>query len=577
MTDMTSGRVTSSTRPLREREGSLLGPAMAILLALIVLPPIWFLLKASVTQLNAGLTAEGLTFDHYIKLLTATDLLTSLINSVIFSICAMLVSLTFGGVLAWIVVRTDAPFKGLAFLTTIISLGTPYILYVTGWLYLLGRSGPINASWKWMSGRTELLVNVNSLTGMILIEGFLWSPLVFLLLSATFRAANAEMEEAARMSGATIRATIWRISFRLAFPAIAALALFVFVRNLESFEVPALVGMPGRVQVLTTEIYTDIQRMPPDVGYASAYSVVMICCIAVLLYFYGKISAAAERYAGITGKGYRPRPFRLGGYRWAGGAIILLNFLIVLVLPLAAILWMAITPFMQPMRLAAFPHLTLAHFQHVLEQSYYRGLFLNTIVVATATATVVMVLTLFVGWVVARRKPFGKTAEQLVTMPLVFPGLVLGLAVLQLGLSFPLPVYGTLWIISFGFIVRYMPYGMRYTYAGILQIHRELEQAAAVSGANTWEIIRRVVVPLLLPALASGWLFIFLIATKEMSMPLLLAGPGAQTIPVAMFDLWSSGQSGEVAALGLVWAAIMTILSSAFYLLTRRASAKTFG
>jgi iron(III) transport system permease protein len=554
-----------------------LAPVIAILLALLVLPPVWFLLRTSFTELSAGLTAQGFTLAHYVDLFTADDLLTSLLNSVIFSVCAMLVSLIFGGVLAWIVVRTDAPFKGLAFLTTVISLGTPYILYVTGWLYLFGRSGPVNTTWRWLSGSTDLLINVNSLTGMILIEGFLWSPLVFLLLSATFRAANAEMEEAARMSGATIRATIWRISFRLALPAIGALALFVFVRNLEAFEVPALVGMPGRVQVLTTEIYTGIERMPPDIGYASAYSVVMICCIAVLLYFYGKISAAAERYAGITGKGYRPRPFKLGAYRWVGGAVVLLNFLIVLVLPLIAILWMAVTPFTQPMRLSAFQHLTLDHFSHVFAQPYYRGLFLNTVIVATATATVVMVLTLFAGWIVARRKPLARLSEQLVTMPLVFPGLVLGLALLQLALAFPLPIYGTLWIISFGFVVRYVPYGMRYTFAGILQIHKDLEQAAAVSGANTWEIIWRIVTPLLLPALASGWLFIFLIATKEMSMPLLLAGPTAQTIPVAMFDLWSSGQSGEVAALGLVWASIMTLLSSAFYILTRRASAKTFG
>ena len=550
---------------------------MAILVAILVLPPIWFLLQASFTTLDTALSAGGLTLNNYVRLFTSPDLLTSVANSAIFAVFATLVSLIFGGVLAWIVVRTDAPFKGLAFLTTIISLGTPYILYVTGWLYLLGRSGPINATWKWMTGSMDNLFNVNSLVGMIAIEGFLWSPLVFLLLSATFRTANAEMEEAARMSGATVRSTIWRISFRLASPAIAALAVFVFVRNLESFEVPALVGMPGHVDVLTTQIYEGVQRMPPDIGYASAYSLVMICCIAVLLYFYSKISTAAERYAGITGKGYRPRPFRLGGYRWLGGAIVLLNFVIVLLLPLAAILWMAITPFVQPVRLASFQHITFAHFQTVLEQSYYHGLFLNTVIVAAGTATVVMVLTLFTGWIVARRKAFGKITEQLVTMPLVFPGLVLGLAILQLALAFPLPVYGTLWIVSFGFVVRYMPYGMRYTFAGIMQIHRELEQAASVAGANTWEIIWRVVTPLLLPALASGWLFIFLIATKEMSMPLLLAGPGAQTVPVAMFDLWSSGQSGEVAALGLIWAALMTILSCAFYLLTRRASAKTFG
>jgi len=527
--------------------------------------------------MNAGLTIEGYTFAHYISLISGSDLAQTSITSILFSVGATIVSLLFGGILAWIVVRTDAPFKALAFLTTIISLGTPYILYVTGWLYLLGRSGPVNMAWRWATGSNDVVFQVNSLAGMILVEGFLWSPLVFLLLSAVFRAANAEMEEAARMSGASIVETIWYISLRLAAPAVAALALFVFIRNLEAFEVPALIGIPGNVDVLTTEIYHSVKRMPPNIGFASAYSVVMILCIAVLLHFYSRISAKAEKYASITGKGYRPRPFRLGSYRWVGGAIVLFNFLIVLLLPLSAILWMALTPFVQPMRFSALSNLTVENFENILSQPYYRELALNTVIVAASVATIAMVITLFVGWTVARRKPAAKLSEQLVTMPLVFPGLVLGIAMLQIALKSPIPIYGTLWIIILGFVIRYIPYGMRYTFAGVLQIHPELEQAALVSGANTFQKIFRIVAPLLAPALASGWIFVFLIATKEMSMPLLLAGPGSQTIPVAMFDLWSSGQSGEVAALGLLWAMVMTVLSSAFYFLTRRASSNTFG
>jgi iron(III) transport system permease protein len=150
-------------------------------------------------------------------------------------------------------------------------------------------------------------------------------------------------------------------------------------------------------------------------------------------------------------------------------------------------------------------------------------------------------------------------------------------ALLELALNFPLPIYGTLWLIGLGFLIRYVPYGMRYCYSGVLQIHAELEQAAGVAGANVAQILRRIVAPLLIPALASGWLFIFLIASKEMAMPLLLAGSGSQTISVAMFDLWSNGQSGEVAALGLLWAGLMTVFASVFYLFSRRQSAATFG
>jgi iron(III) transport system permease protein len=554
-----------------------LGLLVAAIMALLVLPPVWTLVHASFSATQQDLSFGGFTLDHYRSLVQGRNLGNAALNSVIFAILATAVSLTFGGILAWLVERTDVPLKGLAYVTTIISLGTPYILYVTAWLYLLGRAGPFNDFYRSWIDADAIPFNVNSLGGMVLIEGFLWSPLVFLMLSATFRAANAEMEEAARMSGASIAQTVWRISIRLAWPAILALALFVFIRNLESFEVPALVGMPGRVDVLTTEIYRSIKEMPPRLGYASAYSVIMLLMVAVLLYAYGRISRHAERYASITGKGYRPRPFRLGRARWLASCVILFNFLIVLVLPLCALLWVAFSPFMRPMRWSAMQFLTTKQFDAVLSSPHYLGLGVNTLIIAVCTATAAMVLTVLAGWLAARRQVAGSVIDQLVTVPLVFPGLVLGVALLELSLKSPVPLYGTIWLIMLAFVIRYMPYGMRYAYSGVLQIHPELEQAASVSGASTGTALRRVVVPLLWPAIASGWLFIFLICAKEMSLPLLLAGPDSQTISVAMFDLWSNGQGGEVAALGLIWAALMTLFASVFYAIMRRHAAKTFG
>jgi iron(III) transport system permease protein len=547
------------------------------ILAALVLPPVWMLLRTSMVETRADLAAGDLTLKHYVQLIASKDLLGSAFNSAVFSIFATILSLLFGGLLAWLVERTDVPLKGLAFVTTIISLGTPYILYVTAWLFLLGRAGPFNDLYRLYVDSAATPFNVNSLTGMVLIEGFLWSPLVFLLLSSTFRAANAEMEEAARMSGASVFDTIRLVSLKLAWPAIAALALFIFIRNIEAFEVPALVGMPGRVNVLTTDIYRSIKQMPPDLGYASAFSVLMVAIVGVLLYAYGRIAKQAERYASVTGKGYRPRPFRLGRARSAGGAVIVFNFVVVLLLPLCAILWMSITPFIRPMRPANLSVITGKHFAAVLSSDYYYSLAANTLIVAAAVATLAMLLTLVAGWLAARRMAAAGLIDQLITVPLVFPGLVLGVALLELALHFPLPIYGTLWLIGLGFLIRYMPYGMRYCYAGVLQIHPELEQAAGVAGANVAQVLRRVIAPLLIPALASGWLFIFLIAAKEMSMPLLLAGSGSQTISVAMFDLWSNGQSGEVAALGLLWAGLMTVFATIFYIFSRRQSASTFG
>ena len=259
------------TARLAQRAGPTWPLALGVLalLAVLVLPPFAVLLQVSLTDTNADGSAGALTLRHYAQLFADPHLYASATNSIVFATVATIVSLLFGGVLAWVVERTNAPLKGLAYVTTIISLGTPYILYVTAWLFLLGRAGPFNDGFR-QAGGTGLLIDVYSLWGMILIEGFLWSPLVFLLLSATFRASNAEMEEAARMSGASIFDTVWRISLRLAWPAILAMALFVFIRNLEAFDVPVLVGTPGRVTLLTTDIYLATKEVPPLLGHASA-------------------------------------------------------------------------------------------------------------------------------------------------------------------------------------------------------------------------------------------------------------------------------------------------------------------
>jgi iron(III) transport system permease protein len=412
---------------------------------------------------------------------------------------------------------------------------------------------------------------------MVLIEGFLWSPLVFLLLGATFRAANADMEEAARMSGASVFDTLRRISLPLAMPAILALALFVFIRAIGGFEVPALVGMPGRIYVLTTDVYEATIVVPPDLGYAAAFSVVMVAIVAVLLYFYGRLSRNAERYHSVTGKGYRPRPFDLGRGRWIAGAIIIGNFIIVLLLPLLTLLWMSLLPFLRGFSLAGMQSLTWRNYHTVFTAPGYVDLAVNSLTVAAGAATAIMLITALAGWIAARNGPGGRILDQLATLSLVFPGICLGVAVMEVYLRVPLPIYGSLWIIAIAYVIRYMPYGMRYVYSGVLQLHKELEEAAGVAGASAMTTLRRIVAPLLTPALVAGWLFIFLIANKELAIAVLLASPGSQVIAVAIFDQWVNGQGGELAAFGLVWTVLMTFIACLFFAQMRRGSTDVFG
>jgi iron(III) transport system permease protein len=188
-----------------------------------------------------------------------------------------------------------------------------------------------------------------------------------------------------------------------------------------------------------------------------------------------------------------------------------------------------------------------------------------------------MAITALAGWIAGRNGPGGRLLDQLATLSLVFPGICLGVAVMEVWLRVPLPVYGTLWIIGIAYVIRYMPFGMRYVYSAVLQLHRELEEAAGVAGAGMMTTLRRVVVPLLTPALIAGWLFIFLIANKELAIAVLLASPRSQVIAVAIFDQWVNGQGGELAAFGLIWTVLMTIIATLFFVVTRRGGVDVHG
>jgi len=562
---------------LSARQQAILAVLLIVILCALVLPPFLFLIQGSLTIAGPTPDAGEIGLGNFEAVIRGRNFLSTSVNSLVFAAASALVALVIGWVTAWIVERTNAPLKGLAYLTAIISLGTPYILYVTAWLLFFGKAGPVNHLYRTLTGSTDVLINIYSMHGMVLVEGFLWSPLAFLLVGATLRNANPELEEAARVHGAGVWDTIRRVTMRLSLPSILALSMLVFIRAIEAFEVPALVGLPGRISVLTTDIYSNmVARAPPDIGGASALSVLMLALVLVLLYVYGRLSRHAEKFATITGKGFRPRPFDLGRLRPVAGALLVLNFVLLLMVPMLMLVWVSLLPFFQPVTAAAFKLISLNNYRTVLDSGHVE-LLINTLLVAVATASIAVTLTFLGAWLAVRRGPGGWIIDRLATIPLVFPGLILGIAVMQVFLRIPIPLYGTLGILIWAFVINYLPYGMRYCSSGMLQIHRELEEAAAICGASALTRLRRIVAPLLAPALVAGWLFIFLMSTRVLSLAILLAGPRSQTMAVAMFDLWANGQGTELAALGLMWSMLMAMIAVVFYLVARRSAAGALG
>jgi len=519
----------------------------------LVIPPLYFILSASFIA-EEGVETGGLTLEHYAGIFASlSDFRSLILNSAIFSVGSALVALVFGTLLAWLAERTNAPLRSVAYVSAFMSFGVPGVVKVIGWILLLGpEAGLLNVVMGDLTGVFPMF-NVFSMPGMILVEALLWTPVVFLLMATPFRYMDPSLEEVATVAGSSNWQVFKRVTLPLALPSVLAVLILTFIRSLEAFEIPALIGLPAGIEVLTTKIYLQIKSgFLPKYGEASAYSILLMGVVALVLVFYHKLTGHGYKFTTVTGKGYRPRRIDLGTWRWLGGVLLFL-LPAVQVLPLAALFWSSLLPYLQPPSHKAFALLSMQNYVSAFNDSTIVWAILNSLTISLAAASGTILLTFVAAWLVVRTSLRTRWAlDQLATIPLVFPGLVMGVAIMKMYLILPLPVYGTIWIIFFAFLVRYLPYGIRFSYAGLLGIHRELEESSAACGGSWGQTIRKIVIPLMLPSLFAGWIYVFLITIRELSVALLLYSPGSQVISVTIWELWANGKVGELAAFSLV-------------------------
>ena len=564
-------------RPLRLGRGlsgdALLTLATIVVTGCFVLPPLVELFITSGQVVQGTRVVSGFSLRNYQDLLDlGGDTPTILLNTLAFGLGSSALGLLIGGSLAWLVERTNVGFGRLVYVAAFASFAIPGVVKVVGWILLLGpQSGLVNVLIRGGGDTTSGPINVFSLGGMVFVEGLLWTPVVFLLVAATLRGMDPHLEEAASTAGAGAWSVLWRITARLALPTIFSVLILTLIRSVESFETPALIGIPGHVEVLTTVVFEKVRgSIVPQYGQGSAYAVVLMVLVSALLVPYSRMTAQASRFATIGGKGFRPRVIELGAWRGVMRVLVLLLPALVL-LPVAVLLWASILPFYQAPSATALASLTLENYQGVFKSSGIVGAVGNTLVVAITAAAAVCALSVAVAWVVVRTRVSGRwLVEHLASAPLVFPGIVLGIAVLRTFVSLPLPIYGTIWAIAFAYVARSIPYGVRFGEAGLMQINRELEESASASGAPFGQVLRRVVLPLMAPALAGAFVYVFLLSVKDLSVAVLLYGPKAPVISTTMFELWRQGQVTQLAAFSVVMTVLFVAVGLAFYQLSRR-------
>lgn len=528
-------------------------PTVAILLCVVALivPPVVALFFTAFTIDSNG--ESGLGFDNFADILTSEHTWATVGDTLIFAVLSSLLTVLLATTIAWLVERTDAPLRRLVYVLMIIAFAVPTFVQGMGWVLFLGpNNGVLTGALRALFGSDAPTFPLYTMGAMILIQSLTLLPAIFLLIAPVVRAANPALEEAALISGAPRRKVMTRVTIPLMVPGIGAAIFLSFIITVDAFEIPALIGSPSRIIVLSTEIYSKVRTAFPDFEAASAFSILLMLLTIIGLYFYQRATAASQKFSTITGKGFRAARLKLGPWRWVGAGGLLIVSLSVIV-PVFMVMWASLLRVYEPPSPSAFGKLTLDVYSQVLSTNTVTEALLNSVVLGLGAALGTVLLTGTAAWFLVRRRSLASRAvDFLLVLPLVIPGIVLSLAVLRTYIGSPLPIYGTEVILLLALVIHYAPYAMRFVHAGMVSLHTELEEAALLSGASRFTVARRVLVPLLLPSLFAASAFIFLASIRQLTLVLFLSGPGNLLAAPLIFRLWTQGSLAEAAAVSVI-------------------------
>ncbi|HEX9672599.1 MAG TPA: iron ABC transporter permease, partial [Burkholderiales bacterium] len=402
--------------------------------------------------------------------------------------------------------------------------------------------------------------NIYSLEGMILVEALLDLPIAYLIIAPAMASFDVALEESSRVFGAGSWRTLIRVTLPVLRPAILAAFVLGVVRSLASFAVPSVLGMPGRVNVLATHLYEMIALgFATDYGKAAAVGMSVLATSVTLIYVYRALTAESERYVTISGRGYRPTVIELGRARIPLFTVVALLSFVMVVLPVAVLLYTSFVPYTMVPSARAFSLMSLKHWTEVLQDPLSLLSLKNSLFLALAGATLGTVLSVFVGYAVVKVKTRASgILESLSFLSFSFPGIVIGIGFMWFFVQTPL--YATIWALLVGYIATYLPYGVRPMASAFVQVHAHLEESSLVCGASPMTTMRRIIVPLLVPGIVSAWILMAAMFIRELTLSVVLSRPGTEVLAVQILRFADDGLWGKLSALGIIMIAISTAL-----------------
>ena len=529
--------------------------AILVLLVLVVNPLLRLLIVSF--QDSAG----GFTLANYVAAYSRTRHLAALGNSLVLGASAATLCLVFGVPMAWALSRTDMPFKGLIWVCILGTFVIPPYLGAVGWILLAGpNAGWINRAVVSLTGAQSGPFNIYSMPGLVLVVACYSFPYVFVLTKSALDLISSEMEDAANILGAGNLRTTFSITLPLVLPAILGAFILVFLEAIALFGSPALLALPGRFHVVTTQLWQFFE-FPPRVGVAAAYAMPLLVITIVLFWLQRRITSR-KGYVSLTGKGGERRPIELGPWRWAVLGYCLFVCTLSFFMPMVVICQAAFAKAWG--RGFSLDNLTLNNLYFTLfENALTRNATLNTFMYAGTASFIAIALALCVAYIVQRElvgKRIGHVLAFITMAPFVVPGIVLAIGFYAAYTQPPLMLYGTAWILILAFTTRFLPIAYVNASAAIRSINPELEDAVRILGGTRLTAIWNVVVPLLKRSLAGAFILVFIPATRELSTAIFLYSINTQVLSVLLFDKSDEGNFEMLASIGLILVVITVVL-----------------
>src|SRR5713226_3319745 len=561
-----SGAAVQSARSLISAQ-KMAGYGVAAVAAVLVLYPVFFLLQAALDVGDPQVrppTAYG--FDNFNGIFQYPQIL---LNTLTVSAAATVMALVFGFVMAWILTRTNVPGRHLLEQLMAVPYYLTPLLGALAWS-LLGspESGFINQIWRALGGNGHL-IDINTAYGIAWVMALFEGSVAFVMIAAVMKSMDPALEEASQIMGASRIRTMLRITLPLVVPGVLGAAIFVFAEMLGSFAAALVLGLPNRFYVVTTAMYQLVSQYPPRFPTAAAMGVSLFAVMFVMVWLYRRIVSAGS-YATITGKAFRPRVLDVGGLRWPFLGICVAYLGVAAILPVLTIAYASFQRLT-----SAFPrrdNFTLANYATALSLDAVRSALWNSLLLGFATASIGVVLMGFLAWLIYRsRLPGAGLIEYLLMFPQAVPRLVFAFGMLWAWLVFPIPIYGTLWLLLIAYLTVFLPLGLRTISGVILQIDRSLEESAQMCGATWGYRLRTVTMPLLKPGLVAAWLLLFIASVRELGASILLMGPKSKVITPAIVESWFSTSTELTAAMALLQTLAVAAALAIMFAVARRA------